>query len=160
MAAFHNTDCGAHPGSDLFLYFFRCPVSDYHFAYHTHAGYDMSKFTVAVCRLVLVHKIHVDGIVWNLFVELGMQMQQRFPVFLQSQDPGFCRGEGMHPGDHAGTFFVCICLIKGFTDDFVCDQGWFPYHFVWQDPGFIQFVYDNLGMFCYFLQTLISVQIL
>ena len=143
MAAFHDTDCSAHPGSDLFLHFFRCPVSDNNFTDNSHTGYDMSIFTVAMSRLIFIHKVHINRIIWNFFIELRMQMQQWFPVFLQSQNPGFCRGERMHPGDHTRTFFICICIIKRFTDDFICDQGWFPYHFIWKNPGFVQFVYND-----------------
>ena len=30
---------------------------------------------------------------------------------------------GTHPGDNSGTIFICICLIKGFADQFIGNQG-------------------------------------
>ena len=50
----------------------------------------------------------------------------------------------MHPRDHAGTVFICIGIIKGFTDQLICDQRWFPYNLKRKYTGFIQFLYDDL----------------
>ena len=91
MAALHNSHCCAHPGRDLFLYFSVAPVAHCHFALNTHAGYDMTILSVTMGRLIFIHKVHVNGIVRNLLIELGVQMHQRLSVLLQSQDPGFGR---------------------------------------------------------------------
>ena len=50
----------------------------------------MAVLSVAVRGLILVHKIHVYGIVGNLLVILRVQMQQRFSELLQAEYPGFC----------------------------------------------------------------------
>ena len=47
----------------------------------------MSEFTVSMCRLILIHKVHIDGIVWNLAIILRMKMKQRFSEFLKPHDP-------------------------------------------------------------------------
>ena len=91
MAALHDTDRGAHPGCDTLLHLAVIPVADDHLALNAHAGHDVAILTVAVCGLVLVHEIHIDRIVRNLFVELCMKMKQRFTVLLKTKDPGFCR---------------------------------------------------------------------
>ena len=45
----------------------------------------MPVLPVAVGRLVLIHEIHVNGVVGDLPVELGVQMQQGLAEFLQTQ---------------------------------------------------------------------------
>ena len=47
----------------------------------------MPVFTTAVCGLVLIHEIHIDRIIRDLTVELGVKMKERFSVLLQSEDP-------------------------------------------------------------------------
>ena len=91
MAALHNTYCSAHPGRNLFLYFFIAPMAHYHFALNPHAGHNVTIFSVTVGRLVFIHKIHINGIIWDFLVELCMQMHQGFSVLLQSQNPGLSR---------------------------------------------------------------------
>ena len=157
MAALYDTDSGTHPACD-FLYDNRIrPVTDNNLALDPHAAYDMAVFTVAVCRLVFVHEIHVDGIVWNLLVKLCMQMHQRFPVFLQSQNPGFCRGKRMHPGDHARAVLIVICLVEGLADQRICDQGRFPDNFIWQQSGLVQFIHNLFRVLCNLCETRIPI---
>ena len=91
MTAFDNSDCSSHPGTNLLLHVFICPVADNDFPVHMKAAENVSEFPVTVCGLILVHEIHVDGVIRNLPVELCMQMEQWFSEFLQSQYPGFCR---------------------------------------------------------------------
>ncbi len=111
VAALNHAHCRAHPGTNLLLDICVLPVSHDDLALHTETAEDMTVFSVAMGRLVLIHKVHVYGVVWNLTVELCMEMKQGFAVFLQSQNPGFCRREGMHPGNHSGAVLVCIGLI-------------------------------------------------
>ena len=87
MAALDDSHRCTHPGSDLLLYLFVRPVTHDHFPLDPHPGKDMSELASPVCRLVLVHEIHVNGIVWDLHVKLGVQVEQRFSVLLESQDP-------------------------------------------------------------------------
>ena len=72
MAALYDTDCRTHPGSDLLAYSLAGPVSYNNFTLDAHTGYHVAPLTVAVCRLVLIHEIHVDGVVRNLLVKLCM----------------------------------------------------------------------------------------
>lgn len=44
----------------------------HYFPAQPHAAHDESEFAVAMCRLVQVHKIHIDLIPGNVSVELGM----------------------------------------------------------------------------------------
>ena len=53
------------------------PVADDNLALDAHTGYDVAVLTVTVCGLVLVHEVHIDRVVRNLFVELCMKMKQR-----------------------------------------------------------------------------------
>ena len=72
MAALHNTYCCTHPGSNLFLYDLIAPVSNDNLALDAHTAYDMTILTVSVSRLVLIHKVHIDGVVRKLLIELCM----------------------------------------------------------------------------------------
>ena len=67
---------------------------------------DIAKLSVAVSGLVQVHEIHVDLIVGQLLVCLGMKVKKRLSQLLKTLDPHFCRREGVHPGDDADTFIV------------------------------------------------------
>ena len=91
VAALHDTDSGAHPGCNALLHPAVIPVADDYLALDAHTGHDVAVLTVTVCGLVLVHEVHIDRIVRNLFVELCMKMKQRFAVLLKAKDPGFCR---------------------------------------------------------------------
>lgn len=144
MAALHDTNCSTHPGCQTLLDLFVCPVSCNDFSLDSHAGYHMAKLTAAVCGLVLIHKVHINGIIGDFHIELCMKMAQRFAILFKAKDPGFCRGKCVHPRDHAGTVFICIGIIKGFTDQLICDQRWFPYNLKRKYTGFIQFLYDDL----------------
>ena len=144
MAALHDTNCSTHPGCQTLLDLFVCPVSCNDFSLDSHAGYHMAKLTAAVCGLVLIHKVHINGVIGDFHIELCMKMAQRFAILFKAKDPGFCRGKCVHPRDHAGTVFICIGIIKGFTDQLICDQRWFPYNLKRKYTGFIQFLYDDL----------------
>ena len=120
----------------------------------------MSVLPVSVGCLVLVHKVHVNGVVRDFLVELCVKVAKRLSIFFQTKYPGFCRGKCMHPCDHAGTIFICIGIIKGFTDQLICDQRWFPYNLKRKYAGFIQLLYNDLRMLGYLAETLISVKIL
>ena len=129
MAAFHDADCGTHPRCQSLLNLLISPVSDDNFSLDSHAGNDMTILSSTMSRLVFIHEIHINCVIWYFLVKLCMQMAQWFSVFLQSKDPGFCRRKCMHPSDHTCTFIVRISLIKSLTDQLICDQCWFPHQF-------------------------------
>ena len=87
MAALYDPHRRAHPGCNLLLHFLIFPVSHDHLALNTHSGKDMTILTAAVCRLILVHKIHVYRVIWNFTIKLSMQVKQRFPVLLKPENP-------------------------------------------------------------------------
>ena len=91
MAALHDAYRGAHPGCYAAHHLFISPVAHNNLSLNTHAGYHMAVFPVSMGGLVLIHEIHVNGIVGNLLVELCMEMHQGLSVFLQSQNPGLGR---------------------------------------------------------------------
>ena len=47
----------------------------------------MSVLPVPMGRLILVHEIHVDGVVWDFAVELRVEVEQWLPVLLQAENP-------------------------------------------------------------------------
>ena len=87
MAALHDSDCGTHPGCQSLLYFLVSPVSDDDFSLDSHTGNNMTVLSATMCRLVLIHEIHVDRVIWDFFIKLCVQMAQRFSVFFQTKDP-------------------------------------------------------------------------
>ena len=72
MAAFYNAHCGTHPGCNLSCYNRICPMSNNNFSVYFHTAYNVSIFTITMCRLVFIHEIHINGIVRKLFIKLGM----------------------------------------------------------------------------------------
>ena len=82
MAALHDTNCSTHPGCDLALYHRIRPVAYHNLTLHAHAGHDMTVLSVTVGRLVLIHEIHVDGVIGQFLIELSMEMQQGLTILL------------------------------------------------------------------------------
>ena len=91
MAALHNAYRGAHPGCYAAHHLLIAPVAHNNLSLNAHAGYHVAVFPVSVSGLVLIHEIHVNGIIGNFLVELCMKMHQGLSVFLQSQNPGLGR---------------------------------------------------------------------
>ena len=62
-------------------------MAHHHLALHTHTADNVAVLSVTMCRLVLIHEVHINGIIGQLLIKLRMEMQQRFAILLQSQDP-------------------------------------------------------------------------
>jgi len=90
------------PGAKLGLHFRVFPVADDHLAVEAQAADHEPVLAVAMRRLVEVHEVHVNGGPGDVLVELGVEVGHRLLQGLQPRDPVLGRGEGMHPGDHAG----------------------------------------------------------
>ena len=123
MRRLHNADCRTHPASQPLLHFLIIPVTEDQFSLHPHTADDMAVLPVTVGRLVFVHKIHINGAIGNLFVELGQKVAQRFFILLQADNPHLCRGKGMHPGDDTCTLRIVVGIIQGLTDGRLADQS-------------------------------------
>ena len=111
VAALDHAHRGPHPGRDPALNVRVRPVAHHHLALHTQPGENVAVLPVPVGRLVFIHEVHVNGVVGDLAVELGVQVQQGLAVLLKSQNPGFGRGKGVHPGDHTRAVFVVVGLV-------------------------------------------------
>ena len=72
MTAFHHAHCGTHPVCHSLLYLFISPVSYYNLSLNAHTAYDMTILPVSVCGLVLIHEVHINGVIWDFLVKLGM----------------------------------------------------------------------------------------
>ena len=143
MAGLHDPHRRAHPSRQPVQGLLIAPVPHNHFAFNTHAGHDMAVFPVAVCRLVLVHEIHVDGIVRNFHIELCMQMAQGLAVLLQAQDPGLGRRERMHPGDDAGALPVHVRLVEQSPNHLIGEQRRLPHHLIGKQTRLVDFLHDD-----------------
>ena len=78
LEAFIVADCHVHPSSNFFLDGFIFPITDNDFVLLFQTGIDKSVFSVTMSRLVQVHKVHIDGFPWNLFIVLSGKVQQWF----------------------------------------------------------------------------------
>ena len=67
-----NSGADTLPNSDMLECLLIFPVADDSLTRLAQTRKDMSELAVAVSTLIEVHKIHVDGIPWNLFVVLSM----------------------------------------------------------------------------------------
>ena len=72
MAALHKADGRAHPGGNPPDYLLIRPVSYNDLALNSHAAYDVSVLTVAVGRLIFIHKVHINGVIGDFLIKLGM----------------------------------------------------------------------------------------
>ena len=61
-------------------------------------------------------------------------MHERFSVLLQSKNPGLCRREGVHPGDHTGTCLIVVSLVECLADQLIGNECRFPYDFYGKTP--------------------------
>ena len=121
MGGLDHADRRAHPASKLLLYRLGRPVPYNNLALDTHAAHDMPVLSVAVRRLVLIHKIHIYAVIRNLLIELRMQMAERFPKLLQSKNPHLSRRECVHPCNHTRTLRIVVCIIKCLPDGSLTD---------------------------------------
>ena len=81
-----------------------------------HAGEDVPELALAMGRLVLVHEVHVDGVVRDLLVVLRRELAQRLAEVAQARDVVLGRGEGVRPGDDAGALGVHVGLVESGLD--------------------------------------------
>ena len=98
------------PGSQLFEGLFVFIIADDHLIVHAQARHDVAEFAVAVGSLVLVHEVHVDGVVRQLFVVLGGEVAHGLLQLGKAADPHLRRGEGVAPGDDADAVVVGVDL--------------------------------------------------
>ena len=81
-----------------------------------HAGEDVPELALTVSSLVLVHEVHVDGVVRDLLVVLRRELAQRLAEVVQAGDVVLGRGEGVRPGDDAGALRIHVGLVEGGLD--------------------------------------------
>ena len=105
---FRNSNGFGHLGklADLFYHMRVLIISGHDLMRNIQPCQNIAIFTVAMRRLVQIHKIHVDRIVGQLLVGLGVQVQQRFVKLLQTFDPHLCRRKRVHPCNHTDTAVV------------------------------------------------------
>ncbi len=87
MGGLHHAHRSYHPLCNLLDHVRILPMADYNLALNTHAAHNMTILAVTVRRLVLIHKVHINRVIWNLLVKLRMEMHQRLSVLLQAQNP-------------------------------------------------------------------------
>jgi len=102
------TGANAHPNGYLFLGAFVVPVADNHLAGFAQTTGDVTEFAVSVGTLVEVHEVHVHGGPGDLFVVLGVQVQQGLLEVHQPMNPHLGGRERMHPGDDTDALGVTV----------------------------------------------------
>ena len=122
MRGLNHAQRRSHPASDLLLHPLIRPVPYDNLPLDSHTAHNMSILPVPMRRLVLIHEVHINRVIRKFLIELCMQMTQRFPKFLQPQDPHLRRGEGMHPCDNTRTVRIIVGIIEGLADRCLADQ--------------------------------------
>ena len=159
-AAFHNAHRGAHPGGDAPAHALIAPVPRDDLAGQAHAGNDVPVLAPAVGGLVFVHEVHVDVIIWNGFIKLGMQVHQRLGVGLKPLDPGLGGREGVHPCDDASAAVVLPRFLESAVDHLRRNQDGLVHKRERQVTGIIDFLDHRLGVLGYIAQAFLAVQVL
>ena len=72
MAALHDAHRGSHPGADRRLHRTLIPETDDNLSLNAHSRHHVAEFPVSVSGLVLIHEIHVNGVIGNLLIKLRM----------------------------------------------------------------------------------------
>src|SRR5205085_4497957 len=94
------------------------PMANNHLSVQPHSRHDETKLTVAMCALIKVHKIHIDGRPRNVAIELRVKMQQRLLQYLQSTYPHLCGRERVHPGYDADAVFGRVGVLAELVNFF------------------------------------------
>src|SRR5574344_507818 len=84
MRTLYYSDCSPHPVADPLLDISIAPMARNDLSLYSHPCDDMSELTAAMSSLVLIHLVHVDRVIRNLFSKLRMQMQKRLAVFIET----------------------------------------------------------------------------
>jgi hypothetical protein len=67
----------------------------------THSGDHVCVLSIAMCRLIEVHEVEVDGVPRKLDIGLRVQVKQWLVESSETADPHLRRAKCVHPGDDA-----------------------------------------------------------
>ena len=151
---------GACPGADFFGNGRIGVVADHDLAVDAQTGQDVTELTVAVCGLVQVHEVHVDGFPRDFEVVLRVELQQRLGEHFEATDPHLGRGEGVAPGDHADDVRVGGGFDHEGLDAVGGLQGRLKHHLDRDLAGCVERVDDFAGLLGHLTQRFFAVQIL
>ena len=151
---------GACPGADFFGNGRIGVVADHDLAVDAQTGQDVTELTVAVCGLVQVHEVHVDGFPRDFEVVLRVELQQRLGEHFEAADPHLGRGEGVAPGDHADDVRVGGGFDHEGLDAVGGLQGRLKHHLDRNLAGCVERVDDFAGLLGHLTQRFFAVQIL
>ena len=91
FTAFHNSDCGSHPSADFVLKCFIFPIAGNCLLLQSHTSSNIAVLSVAVCRLIKIHKVHINILPRNVTVILSIYMKKRLFESVKSRNPHFRR---------------------------------------------------------------------
>ena len=136
------------------------PMPHDHLAFFTHTGHHITKFTIPMCRLIEVHKIHVYGTPRHFRIELCVKMTNGFGQNRQAFNPHFSRREGVHPGDDTDTVFMGAGLLTQRGNFFWGFNGGLINDFYWNLFGGIQGLCNFFLICSYLIQGCFTVEVL
>ena len=109
-----------------------------------------------MCSLVLVHEVHIDGVIGKLLVVLRRKVAHGLLQHLQPLDPHFCGREGMAPGDDTDAVVVCVDLLDR-SNDFIRALARRQI-FDGDRHSFVDVVRHLLGVLCNMRKHVIAIQ--
>ena len=160
VAALVDADGDAHPVAELLLGLGVLPEAEDDLVVPAHAGEDVPELALAVGGLVLVHEVHVDGVVGDLLVVLRRELAQGLPEILQAQDVGLGGREGVGPGDDAGALGVHVGGVEGLLDDVAREKVGLDDDLEGDVLGGVEGLGDLEGVLVDVLEHLVTVEIL
>jgi hypothetical protein len=108
--------CRASPGAEPGIHRWVLPMTDHGLATSPEAGLDERELAIPVSRLVEVHEVHVDVGPGQVAVVLRVQVHERLAQVREAADPHLCRGEGVHPRDHADAALARVSVTQDAGD--------------------------------------------
>ena len=136
------------------------PVTKDDLVVPAHAGKDVPELALTVGGLVLVHEVHVDGVVRDLLVVLRRKLAQRLAEVLQAQDVVLRGAEGVGPGDDAGAVGVVVGLVEDLLDHRSGEEVGLELDLERDLLRGVEVVDDLLGVLVHVLEALVAVQVL
>ena len=150
----------ALPGTELGQDGLVLPVAEDDLVVPAHAGEDVPELALAMGRLVLVHEVHVDGVVRNLLVVLRRELAQRLAEVAQAGDVVLGRGEGVRPSDDAGALGIHVGLVERGLDDVGREQVGLEHDLEGHLVGRVERGDDLGGVLGDVLEHLVAVEVL
>ena len=134
------------PISNFLLNVFIAPVAVNDLVALVKSRVDVGILTITMSRLIQVHVVKVDRIIWNIVQILRSQVQQRLLQQARTANPVFGWRESVHPGNYPGNLVIVVGILHKLRNAFCRGHDALKDDWVRQVARSIQFIDNVLGI--------------